>query len=172
MCNATTLPTTEPAPAMKCERETCDRCGGGGRMPFAVYGGVCFKCNGKGEVLTKRGRAASHYLLGLRTRKASEIEVGQHIRMGQITRGGQPYDATAKVTEIGWDLDGSKWLDSKTGEWRPFYAIKTTRGTQLVANPETDTVVRVFTTEENAEHLRQTMEYQASLTQQGKPRRR
>ena len=44
------------------ESNGCSRCGGSGKMPYSVYNGVCFKCNGKGEVLTKRGRVAQEFL--------------------------------------------------------------------------------------------------------------
>lgn len=40
------------------EKSTCTRCGGSGQMPFAAYGGRCFKCNGRGETMTRAGAAA------------------------------------------------------------------------------------------------------------------
>lgn len=40
------------------ESSTCARCGGSGYMPFSAYGGVCFKCNGGGLVLTPAGKSA------------------------------------------------------------------------------------------------------------------
>lgn len=30
-------------------KNPCTRCGGSGRMPYSVKGGICFKCNGKGK---------------------------------------------------------------------------------------------------------------------------
>lgn len=37
------------APAIKCKKDPCSRCGGTGVMPFKhVIGGVCFKCGGTG----------------------------------------------------------------------------------------------------------------------------
>lgn len=40
------------------DRDTCGRCGGTGRMPFSVHGGVCFACGGSGLRLSRSGRAA------------------------------------------------------------------------------------------------------------------
>lgn len=40
------------------EQTECGRCGGGGRMPFAVAGGRCFGCAGTGKEFTRAGRAA------------------------------------------------------------------------------------------------------------------
>jgi hypothetical protein len=60
----------------KLETKTCSRCGGSGKMPFAVYGGVCFKCNGAGNFYTKRGRAAHAFLERLRSRTLEQIEAG------------------------------------------------------------------------------------------------
>lgn len=46
------------------ETTVCDRCGGTGRMPFAAYGGICFKCSpqgthaGSGTVHTRKGSSA------------------------------------------------------------------------------------------------------------------
>lgn len=53
-----------PAPAHKLivkiawERETCSRCGGTGRYPSAMWQGMCLKCEGGGQMLTRAGRAA------------------------------------------------------------------------------------------------------------------
>lgn len=41
------------------EMTPCSRCGGSGTMPYpGVYNGKCFKCHGKGEVMTRSGAAA------------------------------------------------------------------------------------------------------------------
>lgn len=61
------------------ENVPCSRCGGSGRMPFAVMNGICFKCSGAGAVLTKRGQAAQNFLDGLRHRRADELKVGDLI---------------------------------------------------------------------------------------------
>lgn len=59
------------------EYRECWRCCGSGRYgPTSVYAGICFKCNGKGEVLTKRGRAAQDYLNLLKQAPVSSFVVG------------------------------------------------------------------------------------------------
>lgn len=67
------------------ETTTCDRCGGTGYMPFAAYGGVCFKCNKHGVVLTPAGRAARKAYMEARdaacARKAvRDLQVGDKFR--------------------------------------------------------------------------------------------
>jgi hypothetical protein len=52
---ATTAPAVQ---TIRYETATCTRCGGSGQMPFAAYGGRCFKCNGNGETMTAAGRRA------------------------------------------------------------------------------------------------------------------
>jgi hypothetical protein len=61
------------------ENTTCTRCGGGGRMPFSVYGGVCFKCYGRGATLTKRGRAAQNWLQDQRVKPLEDFQAGDWI---------------------------------------------------------------------------------------------
>lgn len=69
---------------LKFESCDCSRCGGSGRMPFSAYGGVCFKCNGAGQVLTPAGRSARKLYDTLlsaacTTKQAWEVEVGERV---------------------------------------------------------------------------------------------
>lgn len=63
--------------------ETCGRCGGTGMMPFAAYGGVCFKCGRAGRHFTPAGRKAYHALEAKRDEVYgvpwSEVEVGDTV---------------------------------------------------------------------------------------------
>lgn len=72
------------------ENTTCSRCGGGGRMPFAVYGGVCFKCHGRGAVLTKRGRAAQEWLNAQREKPLDQFVPGDLIYADGVDCIGKP----------------------------------------------------------------------------------
>jgi hypothetical protein len=98
------------------ETTTCSRCGGTGTMPFSVYGGVCFKCNGSAVTLTAAGRSArklwDELVDAACTRKqAWEVEVGDVIeyRPGKFatvkTKGfsqsGQIIDGHAASAELG-----------------------------------------------------------------------
>ena len=64
------------------QTEKCSRCGGTGRMPFAAYGGVCFKCNGHANVYTRAGLAARTAFLKARAEgcpkvRAASLKAGQ-----------------------------------------------------------------------------------------------
>jgi len=64
---------------------TCSRCGGSGHYSFNLLDGtMCYKCRGKGKVLSAIGRKAKTYFLKLATKKFSELQKGYYIRyMGQ-----------------------------------------------------------------------------------------
>lgn len=67
--------------SIKFQTDNCSRCGGSGRMPYAAYGGVCFKCNGHGQTLTRAGQAARKTFMETRDqnsprKKVSELEPG------------------------------------------------------------------------------------------------
>ena len=80
--NVRTVMNTQTQPAQRkllFENVTCTRCGGGGRMPYSVYGGVCFKCHGRGATLTKRGRAAQEWLNSQREKPLEQFVSGDLI---------------------------------------------------------------------------------------------
>jgi hypothetical protein len=66
---------------------TCTRCGGDGRMPYSVYGGVCFKCHGLGATLTKRGRAAQTWLDERRRKPLEDFQAGDWIFSEGVSAG-------------------------------------------------------------------------------------
>lgn len=174
---ATATQTATEEQPLRFESETCSRCGGGGYFQhFAgVWGGRCFKCGGAGKLLTKKGAAANAWLIALRTRKASELEVGQYIRCDRITMGGQSYRVTGLITRIGLS-ETAKWQDKTTGEWKPYLEIETKEGkkgetgvSQVFAD---STFIRVFPREEARAQVRAAIEYQNTLSKAGKPRKR
>lgn len=62
------------------EKEICGRCGGSGNHSYnQVDGWRCYGCGGKGERLTKRGKAAAHFFRQSCMKKAGEIVVGDVI---------------------------------------------------------------------------------------------
>ena len=74
--------TTATSPSQRkllFENTTCSRCGGGGRMPYSVHNGVCFKCHGRGAALTKRGRAAQEWLNSQREKPLEDFKPGDLI---------------------------------------------------------------------------------------------
>jgi DnaJ-class molecular chaperone len=73
------------------ETVTCDRCAGSGTYPSAAWQGVCLKCSGKGNMLTRNGRAAykkyEAYLAANHTKLAIDLQPGDDIRkMGRWVR--------------------------------------------------------------------------------------
>lgn len=124
--------------------ETCTRCGGTGRMPFAVRGGKCFKCHGKGTTLTRAGAAAAAKWSALRDQRTlvplDTIQPGTVIRhsfgvgaglVGTVT-------ASATVTEVGPDalnagctrivLEVPERLRARVGYSQAVYVTKATYG--------------------------------------------
>lgn len=71
--------TTDTRPSAIWEGFTCGRCGGTGRMPFAVANGVCFGCHGTGWRLTKRGAEARRYFMALRETTVDGLTVGDRV---------------------------------------------------------------------------------------------
>lgn len=62
------------------ETETCSRCGGCGRYSYCqMYGDTCFKCHGRGVVLTKRGVVAQAYYTALCSLPVEKLEVGMEV---------------------------------------------------------------------------------------------
>ena len=62
------------------EAKVCSRCGGCGNYSFnLMHGTRCFKCGGRGWVLTKRGRVAQEFYGWLRERKLSQLQPGDVI---------------------------------------------------------------------------------------------
>lgn len=67
------------------EHDTCSRCGGTGHYSYNQMTGTrCFKCNGKGQTLTKRGDAAQTFLNGLRTKLYKDVQVGDTVYVNGI----------------------------------------------------------------------------------------
>jgi hypothetical protein len=154
--------------ATKLETETCGRCGGTGKHSYnQMHGDVCYGCAGSGTAYTKRGKAAAAFLDELRKVPASTIKVGDTIRVNAMT-----FSYFAKVTAVGTD-SGSRYM--KDGAWVPYYSIDTEHpkfgaSGQSFCSP-TDLVRKGFSAEEKVEQLKKALEFQATLTKLGKPRK-
>lgn len=113
--------TLAPVARIDFEQATCSRCGGSGRMPFAAYGGVCFGCNGKGQKLTAKGRAAYRKLETWAETNlyvpASSVEVGQRVHIG-----GRSVKVTARTTRLGQgngrSMSGTPGTETYAETWR------------------------------------------------------
>lgn len=170
-------PTCEKS--TRTERETCSRCGGTGRMPFAVWGGVCFKCHGHGYVLTKRGVEAERYLKELRSLPARDLKVGQSIRVESITMSGASFTYFAPITAItSITAENATVHAIVDGQEQPCGVGSLRIETHSekfgahVFEAEPDKLVRVAqTAEQKAETLVKALAYQDTLTKQGKVRK-
>jgi len=142
------------------ETTTCGRCGGSGRYSYCLmYGSVCFGCGGSGKKYTKRGAAALAYLKEIRSKRADQFTVGElfYVEPGPFNPG-----AFAIIDSIGIDSDGL--LDIKMSRaGKPFMSYGRLRPDSL-HRPG-------LTAEQKADTLKRALEYQDTLTKQGKPRR-
>jgi hypothetical protein len=159
------------------ERETCSRCGGSGHYSYCqMYGTTCFKCSGRKEVYTKRGAAALDYLKSLRSRPASEVKVGDQIKVTSVTTSGQVFAQWILVRNITPVVqEGSSLKDGIMTPYRldmiRFDGINKSRQVD-VAQVKPDTMVEVLLSkEEQAETLRLALAYQETLTKAGTPRK-
>lgn len=98
------------------ESGPCSRCGGSGRMPFAVYGGLCFLCHGKGHKLSKHGQknydAWRAAVDAVTFAPASQMKVGDAVK---LETGFARYYRIESI-EIGRSHCGTGKLD-ETGAW-------------------------------------------------------
>ncbi len=175
-----------PAPVVKpscvavprqIETDTCGRCGGTGRMPFSVYGGLCFKCHGKGKLLTKRGQAANDFLVALRSKPASELKVGDVVRAEhfRITSLVYSFDKIT-VLEPHTEANANGWSVGPNGEKiiAPGLKLETyneRHGTSSRVVSPTDMIRVAQTAEQKLATLTAALDYQDTLTKQGKPRK-
>jgi DnaJ-class molecular chaperone len=136
--------TTNVKTAIKYETVTCDRCGGSGRMPYAAYNGVCFKCHGIGGVYTRPGKkakaacdamfaslcnvAVKNLKPGMRIRhtdatgksvsavKRGAIVVGVHAEEGKTWEGQQAYRVEFRTLSYGGIGENDLWVLEPTPE--------------------------------------------------------
>jgi hypothetical protein len=162
---------------LQLERETCGRCGGSGHYSYCqTYGTTCFKCAGKKEVLTKRGSAALAYLKTLRSRKVSEVRVGDTVKMTGCTLGGSVYEFWARVESITPHVqEGSSLKDGVMVPYRieELCLVGTSKGREMASYLPLDALVEVLLSPEEQEAtLRQAVAYQVTLTKTGTPRKK
>jgi hypothetical protein len=161
------------------ETQTCSRCGGSGNYSYCqTYGTTCFKCRGKGRVYTKRGAAAKAYLLELRSKPGSAIKPGDRVWETIVTNGGAVGNAWYKVETIEpltlenagcWQIvDGVKTIPANALKvnlrYGKSYTLQTTFGLESKYLVKPDAATGEAT-------MKQALEYQATLTKQGTPRK-
>jgi hypothetical protein len=128
-----------------------------------MYGRVCFKCHGTGQQFTKRGRAAAAWLKELRTIKAGDVKVGMRIKVPSVGT------FNVKIAELetkssGKSLQNGVWIDMP-----PHFHLK---GEKLGIYTFSDADVElVLSKEERAAQFQRAIDFQNSLTKEGKPRK-
>ena len=141
------------------EHHECGRCGGSGRMPFSVANGVCFGCGGSGGQLTKRGAAAQRYLDDLRSVPVANVKVGDKVWIEIFLPGGN-VRSPIEIDRIETGESGSieiSGIRKKDGSRAWHFGT---------------TVRPVFLKEAEAELRAKALDYQATLTKAGTPRKR
>ena len=153
------------APAL--ETETCGRCGGSGRHSYnQIDGDRCYGCGGKGISYTKRGAVAHAFLETLRKVRADSIKVGDVVQA--LALGGSYF---ARVVEAGPSSTASYY---RGAERIPYLEIVTEhpRFGRVGLNTFPHASIRKgFTKGEKAAQLARALEFQATLTKAGKPRK-
>jgi hypothetical protein len=148
--------------AAQIETVACSRCGGCGRYSWcSAYGSTCFKCHGKGRVYTKRGVRTHEHLMKLRSVRADQVSPGQFVMEDGVTNGAQPFRGWFRVESVEREdikikvqlLFGKSY--PLTTWWPEDHLVR----------------VRCTTIEQEIETLKQALEYQATLTKKGEPRK-
>lgn len=169
---------TSVTPAVAIESKPCSRCGGDGKLHHFghVHGGVCFKCNGVKNIMTKRGFAANEYLIALRSIRADALVVGQLVRDTTTTSGLALVTTFMTVESLApLTLENSGGYAIVKGKpFIPENTLKVVLGHKKFGGLSTqyaaDKMVRIGCTAEfKAATLRQALAFQATLSKSGKP---
>jgi hypothetical protein len=146
------------------ENTPCTRCGGCGSYSWnAMTGSRCFKCNGAGVTLTKRGAAAQSYYRLLLSKRNIDLVPGDKIQdlgVPGIMAGGWREVISIELIDYTWHQNGEAIT-------RP--AVKIDAVDYGMANAEPEGMVRVACSrEEKAQARDLALAFQARLTKQGK----
>jgi len=134
------------------ESETCSRCGGSGHYSYCqMHGTVCFKCGGAGVTLTKRGKIAQAWFTARRSKRASDVKVGDVIWVDHA------------FMKAHWAVVESMSVQNTT------YHIRT-KGCDYGACADTMIKIRFPTAEARDTAIAAALAYQTTLTKLGKPR--
>lgn len=155
------------------ESTTCNRCGGTGSYSFnMLHGSRCYGCAGRGWQLTKRGKAASQFFAALLSKPVTELAVGDKIRNDGFSAGSYVQPTTwHEIVEIRHDQP-SLAQHLKDGVYVASPNITVVVCKDLTWHCAPSSVIRVaHSGEQKAAKLQQALDYQASLTKAGTPRK-
>lgn len=179
---AATTTTATPPKATTFESQTCSRCGGCGEYSYCqTHGRRCFKCGGSGRSLTKRGAIAAKFYSESLEVLATQIQVGDRIWDNGCALGGGCGSSRGfrKVLEISIQKDRSSSRCYREGVWvedsYDYLCLLTETGTYnyLISHRTglCTAKVRKDWGAEKANKLAAALEFQASLTKTGTPRK-
>lgn len=146
------------------EIDVCGRCGGSGKHSYCErYRDVCFKCNGRGRVFTKRGAEAHRFYSAMFEVPVETIKEGDWVKLTGYSK-----------TKVLWVTESiQRGLSNGVPYESPLFvlAINTTKGLLHSCHLKGCTVKKLVSESVIAERLVQAMEYQATLTKLGKVRK-
>lgn len=157
------------------ENTPCHRCSATGNVGYGPYGGMCFRCDGAGATLTKRGRMAQVYFQDLASSPVSELRVGQAFNTVGVSEGGSTtFTHFVRIVAISTSI--RKWRDNVAGvdHETPVVVLhaQARNGSECAYETTPESIVRVAQTAEVKGYMiAQALDYQASLTTTGKPRK-
>lgn len=158
-------------PTVKYERETCGRCGGSGSYSYnQIDGSRCYGCNGSGQKLSKRGRAARAFadsILEVTVDEFAKME-GRKAKYTDVMTGRRTTISGAKQTGT-YRAKSMRDEDWKEYPMFSFLAYRDGVLTEIDEGAGSGIRVRLVPTVEDIERINA---YQDSLTKAGKPRKR
>lgn len=139
------------------ETQSCTRCGGSGSYSWnQMDGSRCYGCMGSGKQFTARGGAARDMFSASLRVPASEIRVGQRVWFPPGPLGGGGWSTVQALTEGIHNSTGTIGIDTP----------------KVLTYEFPETPVRIAWSDEDKQaKLRAALDYQATLTKQGKPRK-
>lgn len=150
----------------------CSRCCGSGQYSFCtMHGSRCFKCHGKGKVLTKRGSLTNEFIKSLRATEVSikDLKIGDWIKIP----GESKFSKIVSIGEIhpssmSKDFEASKIAGHDV--WIQHYSIGFNfEGRTLSLGLHVESKIPRHNGLDALATWKQGMEFQASLTKAGKP---
>lgn len=161
------------------ETETCSRCHGSGKYSYCQdYGDVCFKCAGRGAVLSKRGAIAQRFYIESCQVPMSSLKIGDKIQCNGITNDARrSYSYIGTVIEVkrseyactyGTTVNGVPYSET-------YYPLTVTTQNEKYGqsshSAKDSHTVRIYRADDS-ERLQKALEFQGTLTKTGTVKKR
>lgn len=151
------------------ESVVCGRCGGSGQYSFnMIHGSKCYGCNGLGRKLSKRGDAAQVYLENLRMIAVEDLKVGDMIRELVGVHGGMAFYLVQEINCV----PANKWYPNDPGNVFEIKLFNKIIGSCSAVKFPGYKVRKGFSKDEKVAQLKLALDYQDSLSKEGKPLKR